>query len=64
LLYIHHVQVDAKTIQKFKDFIQEHTASIQSHGVGYLGKAYLIYAYIDLREALRARGFECLTYRF
>ena len=56
--YIHHVQVDAKTFPKLKEFISDHREHIIRHSVGFLGKAYLIFADIDLRDALRARGFE------
>lgn len=66
MTYIHHIQVDARSIQRLKRFLetyeQEHPNSIIGHAPGYLGKNYLVRANVDLREALRSSGFESLTY--
>ena len=62
--YTHYIHVHAAKIQKLKDFLEEHPDSIDPHSPGFTGKAYLVYATVDLGEALRARGFECWVYKF
>jgi hypothetical protein len=63
--YIHHIAVDAESFPRLKHFLetyeQEHPNSIKTHGVGFLGKAYLVYANVDLREPLKARRFDSWT---
>ena len=65
MTYIYHVQVDARSFPRLKRFLEtyehDHPNSIRSHGVGFLGKAYLVYANVDLREPLKAERFEFRT---
>ena len=55
--YIHHVYVNAETYPKLQQFIRDHADKITRHGVGYLGKAYLVKSMENLREELQAEGF-------
>jgi hypothetical protein len=65
VIYIHHIQVDAHSFPRLKRFLEtyehDHPNSIRSHGVGFLGKAYLVYANVDLRESLKAQRFDSRT---
>jgi len=63
MYFIHHAAVTAETIQKFRQFLAayeaEHPGVITRHGVGFLGKNYLIYATENIAEAVRSLGIPC-----
>ena len=62
--WIHHVHVDSKNYALLQSFITDHGSQIVHHGVGFLGKVYMIYAAENLEEALKKSGFSCQTVAF
>ena len=63
MLFIHHATVTAKTIGLLRQFLAEYEAAhpgvITRHGVGFLGKNYLIYATKDIAGVVRELGIPC-----
>jgi len=61
--FIHHAAVSAKTItllrQLLAEYAAEHPGVITRHGVGYLGKNYLIYATENIVDVVRQQGIPC-----
>jgi hypothetical protein len=63
MYFIHHAAVTGHTIalmrQLLAEYEAEHPGVITRHGVGYLGKNYLIYATENIAEVVRQHGIPC-----
>jgi hypothetical protein len=63
--FIHHAAVTGKTIERMRQLLAEyektHPGVITRHGVGFLGKNYLIYAREDISEVFRQAGIPCVV---
>ena len=61
--YIHHAAVNAENIKLLSkvlaEYEAEHPGVITRHGVGFLGKNYLIFATQDISAVFRQAGIAC-----
>jgi hypothetical protein len=61
--YIHLVAVSSENYTLFREvlaeFIQEHPSVIESHGVGFLGHNYMVYATENIAKVFREKGLVC-----
>ena len=61
--YIHHAAVNSQNATGFRQLLAEYEAEhpgvITRHGVGFLGKNYLIFATQDISEVFRQAGIAC-----
>ena len=61
--FIHHAAVTGKTIELMRQLLAEYEAEhpgvITRHGVGFLGKNYLIYVTENMAEVVRQQGIPC-----
>jgi hypothetical protein len=62
-IFIHHLAVTSKNVTLFRqilaDYMRDHPGVITRHGVGFLGKNYLVQATEDIAEVFQKTGIAC-----
>jgi hypothetical protein len=66
--FIHHLAITSKNVSLFRkilaEYMRDHPGVITRHGVGFLGKNYLVHATEDIAEVFRNAGIACRVSQF